>query len=137
MWTLLLLPTPYFCSGLFISGFSSLFVSFAQNLPQLCMHSYLRPIWFLCVLWLEENTSAQQWRVPVPSLPHGHTLSPRIWTSALCGGYALLRSLLPLWAFFLSALEVEAAASISSSCAPQCPLLALSVNCPLPQKFLC
>ena len=59
--TLLLLPTPCFCSGLFKSSswsflgvvvfffFFGLFVSFIQNLPLLCMNAVIfSPIQFLC-----------------------------------------------------------------------------------------
>ena len=72
--TLLLLPTPCFCSqppafalssskvaagvclGLFCFVLFGLFVSFVQNLPLLCMNAVIfSPTQFLCILLLKER----------------------------------------------------------------------------------
>ena len=50
--------------------FGGLFLSFVQNLPQLCMHAVIfSPLWFLCILLFEERVvqvQALQQRVPGP-----------------------------------------------------------------------
>ena len=74
-------PVPRFCfpfsafvpgSSKVSVGFPGLFVSFAQNLLQLCMHRVIfSPMLFLCILLLEERCvqmQALQQRVPGPSL---------------------------------------------------------------------
>lgn len=89
--TLLLLPIPCFCSQspAFVPGFSEVitkgwfvffffFVSFVQNLPQLCVHEVIfSAIEILCVLLLEERCVQGQVlqkrvprRLPRPSLSH-------------------------------------------------------------------
>ena len=72
---LLLLRTPGFCFQRFRSGswgFFGFFVSCIKNLPQLRMHAVIfSPLWFLCILLLEETfvqVQALQQRVPGPSL---------------------------------------------------------------------
>ena len=59
-------------------GFSGLFASSVQNLPQLCTHTVIfSPTQFLCILWLEERcvqVPALQQRGPGPRLAHSHRL---------------------------------------------------------------
>lgn len=81
--TVLLLPIPCFCSGfseVITKGWFGFFffVSFVQNLPQLCVHEVIfSAIEILCVLLLEERCVQGQVlqkrvprRLPRPSLSH-------------------------------------------------------------------